>query len=38
MAASCEHGNESSGFMKEEKPFDVLNAYQLLQMDCLPYF
>jgi hypothetical protein len=36
MAVFCEHGNESSDFLKEKKPLDLLNADQLLKMDCLP--
>jgi hypothetical protein len=31
------NGNEYLGLLKDKEPLELLNAYQLQKMDCLPY-
>jgi len=36
VSVSCEHGTQSSGFLKCEEFLDSLRDYQLLKMDSIP--
>jgi hypothetical protein len=37
VAGCCEHGNEHSGFIKDEEFLDKLSDYQFLNKDSSPW-